>query len=144
MYNPAVHVIDDTFFGSELYLNKGLQHWSSDFELNSVISIKEFRLYTLEEGNPFQTISSSIFTLKNRTKSGMTQKYSIKVIDLISRVEIKRLYGEVLNKNPSCCDTYLKNAFLTHYKGKILRKSRCKLLIEQFTVEISRFPAFLM
>ena len=118
MYSLAIHVIDDTFFGSELYLNKGLQHWSSDFELSSIISTKELRLYTFDKENPFQTVSSSIFTLKNGTKSGMTQKYFIKVIDLISRVKTRRLHGEVQKKNPSelCCDTYLKNAFLTHGK----------------------------
>ena len=89
MYNPAIHVIDDTFVGSELYLNKGLNHWSSDFELNSIIPIKELRLITFDKRNPYQTISSSIFTLKNVTKSGMAQKYFIKVSDLISYMETR-------------------------------------------------------
>ena len=89
MYDPAIHVIDDTFVGSELYLNKGLSHWSSDFELNSIIPIKELRLITFDKQNPYQTISSSIFTLKNVTKSGMAQKYFIKVSDLISYMETR-------------------------------------------------------
>ena len=77
-FRSPINTVSYTLLGEGLHLSEHRYHHASQYNLNTNISIKEFRLHTFSRQKPFINIENTMFQWRNYT-GGSRQRYDWKV-----------------------------------------------------------------